>query len=39
MSGAYNAGFGVNFARECIDGDDMVGLVVPWTAVLSPICC
>ena len=35
---AYDAGFGVNLARERIDGDDMVGFIVPGATVLSPVC-
>lgn len=37
MGEAYDAGVGINMARECVDGDDVAGLLVPGTVFL-PVC-
>ncbi len=34
----YNAGLGVHLARKCIDGNNMISLIVAWTTVFSPVC-
>lgn len=36
MAGTYNAGLGVDASRKGVNGDDMRGLVVPWT-VFAPV--
>lgn len=35
-SQTYNAGLGIDLARQGVDADHMRGLVIPW-AILSPV--